>query len=43
MDSPINGADDDEYKVLQSSNASVTLVTRNSQGEIEDTLIFKKN
>ncbi|MEH6765464.1 MAG: hypothetical protein V7655_13255 [Aequorivita antarctica] len=43
MDSPINGADDDEYKALQYSPTSVTFITRNSQGEIEDTLIFKKN
>jgi hypothetical protein len=43
MDSPINGADDDEYKALQYSTTSVTFITRNSQGEIEDTLIFKKN
>ena len=43
MDSPINGADDDEYKVLQYTPTSVTFVTRNSQGDIEDTLIFKKN
>jgi hypothetical protein len=43
MDSPINGADDDEYKALQYTPTSVTFITRNSQGEIEDTLIFKKN
>lgn len=43
MDSPINGADDDKYKVLQYTPTSVTFITRNSQGEIEDTLIFKKN
>jgi len=43
MDSPINGADDDEYKALQYTTTSVTFITRNSQGEIEDTLIFKKN
>ena len=43
MDSPINGADDDEYKTLQYSPTSVTFITRNSDGEIEDTLIFKKN
>ncbi|SRX74453.1 hypothetical protein [Aequorivita antarctica] len=43
MDSPINGADNDEYKALQYSPTSVTFITRNSQGEIEDTLIFKKN
>lgn len=43
MDSPINGADDDEYKTLQYTPTSVTFITRNSQGEIEDTLIFKKN
>jgi hypothetical protein len=43
MDSPINGADDDEYKALQYTPTSVTFITRNSQGDIEDTLIFKKN
>lgn len=43
MDSPINRADDDEYKVLQYASNSVTFITRNSQGDIEDTLIFKKN
>ena len=43
MDSPINGADDDEYKTLQYTQISVTFITRNSDGEIEDTLIFKKN
>lgn len=43
MDSPINGADNDEYKALQYNPTSVTFITRNSNGEIEDTLIFKKN
>lgn len=43
MDSPINGADDDEYKALQYNQTSATFITRNSDGEIEDTLIFKKN
>lgn len=43
MDSPINGADDDEYKALQYSPTSVTFVTRDSDGNIRDTLIFKKN
>lgn len=43
MDSPLNGADDDEYKALQYSPTSVTFITRNSDEEIEDTLIFKKN
>lgn len=43
MDSPINGADSQEYKALQYSPTSVTFITRNSQGQIEDTLIFKKN
>ncbi|MCB0466292.1 MAG: hypothetical protein KDC78_11575, partial [Aequorivita sp.] len=43
MDSPINGADNDEYKVLQYSPTSVTFVTRDSHGDIEDTLIFKMN
>jgi hypothetical protein len=43
MDSPLNGADDDEYKALQYTPTSVTFITRNSNGEIEDTLIFKMN
>ena len=42
MDSPINGADDDEYKVVQFTDTSVTFVTLNN-GMIEDTLIFNKN
>jgi hypothetical protein len=43
MDSPINGADDQNYKALQYTTTSVTFVTRDSQGNIEDTLIFEKN
>ena len=43
MDSPINGADSSEYKALQYTTTSATFITRNSQGQIEDTLIFKKN
>ncbi len=43
MDSPLDGADDDEYKALQYTSTSVTFITRNSDGNIEDTLIFKKN
>ncbi|MBK5213293.1 MAG: hypothetical protein JJE55_06510 [Flavobacteriaceae bacterium] len=43
MDSPINGADDQNYKALQYTPTLVTFITRNSQGEIEDTLVFKKN
>ncbi len=43
MDSPINGADNDEYKALQYSPTLVTFITRDSDGNIEDTLIFKKN
>ncbi|QNJ98082.1 hypothetical protein [Constantimarinum furrinae] len=43
MDSPLNGADDDEYKVLQYTETSVTLVTLDSSNNIEDTLKFKKN
>ncbi|PVW13399.1 hypothetical protein [Marixanthomonas spongiae] len=43
MDSPINDADDDEYKVLQFSETSVTFIIRDSEGNIEDTLTFKKN
>ena len=43
MDSPINGADNQNYKALQYTPTLVTFITRNSQGEIEDTLVFKKN
>ena len=43
MDSPINGADDQEYKVLQFTETTTTLITKDSNGNIEDTLIFKKN
>ena len=43
MDSPINRADDPNYKALQYVPTRVTFITRNSQGEIEDTLIFRKN
>lgn len=43
MDSPLNRADDQNYKALQYSPTSVTFITRNSQGEIEDTLVFKQN
>ena len=43
MDSPINRADDQNYKALQYVPTRVTFITRNSQGEIEDTLIFRKN
>ena len=43
MDSPINGADNSEYKVLQFTETTITLITKDSSGNIEDTLIFKKN
>ena len=43
MDSPINGADDNDYKVLQFSETSATFITRDSSGNIEDTLVFEKN
>lgn len=43
MDSPINDADDDEYKVLQYTQDSVTFIIRDSTGNIEDTLTFEKN
>jgi hypothetical protein len=43
MDSPLNGADDDAYKVLQYTETSVTLVTLDSSNNIEDTLKFRKN
>ncbi len=43
MDSPVNGTDDDEYKVTAFSNNSVTFITRDSSGNVEDTLIIKRN
>ncbi|RFN58625.1 hypothetical protein DZ858_00670 [Marixanthomonas ophiurae] len=43
MDSPINDADDDDYRVLQFSETSATFIIRDSDGNIEDTLTFKKN
>ncbi|MFT4669618.1 MAG: hypothetical protein ACI9DK_003154, partial [Vicingaceae bacterium] len=43
MDSPINGADDDAYKVLSQTENTITFITRDSSGSIEDTLIFMKN
>jgi len=43
MDSPINDADDDGYRVLQFSETLVTFILRDSDGNIEDTLTFKKN
>jgi len=43
MDSPLNGADDDEYKVIDYNDTLITFVTRDSNGNIEDTLIFRKN
>ncbi len=43
MNRPINGTDDDEYKVLQFNDTSVTFITMNSNGTIEDTLQIQKN
>jgi len=43
MDSPINGADNDAYDVLEYDYDQITFVTRDSDGIIEDTLIFEKN
>ncbi len=42
MESPINGANDEDYKVLQFSDTEITVVTRDSSGNIEDTLVFVK-
>jgi hypothetical protein len=43
MDSPINGADDDAYEVLSQTGDTITFITRDSGGSIEDTLIFTQN
>lgn len=43
MDSPLNDADADDYKVLQFSETTATFIIRDSDGNIEDTLILKKN
>ncbi|RMA57052.1 hypothetical protein [Ulvibacter antarcticus] len=43
MDSPINGADDDAYKITDFNENWVTMITRDSSGNVEDTLIFNKN
>lgn len=43
MDSPLNGADDDDYKVIQFTDTSVTFVTLDSSNMVEDTLTFNKN
>ena len=43
MDSPINGADDDDYEVLDQTENKITFITRDSSGNIEDTLVFMKN
>lgn len=42
MESPINGANDENYKVLQLSDTEITVVTRDSSGNIEDTIVFVK-
>ena len=43
MDSPINGADDYDYEVLNQTENKITFITRDSSGNIEDTLVFMKN
>ncbi len=43
MESPLNGIDDDDYKVLNYTYNKVTFVTYNSDGMVEDTLIFERN
>lgn len=43
MDSPINGADDDDYEVLSQTENKITFITRDSSGNIEDTLVIMKN
>lgn len=43
MDSPINGADDDDYEVLSQTENKITFITRDSSNNIEDTLVFMKN
>ncbi len=43
MDSPLNGADNQDYKVLQLSSTEITFVTSDSNGNVEDTIVFVKN
>jgi hypothetical protein len=43
MDSPINGADDDDYEVLSQTENKIIFITRDSSNNIEDTLVFMKN
>jgi hypothetical protein len=43
MDSPINGADHDDYEVLSRTKDTIIFITRNSSGDIEDTLVFTQN
>lgn len=43
MDSPINDADDDDYKVLSQTDDEIIFVTLDSDDNTEDTLKFVKN
>ncbi|MFT4848522.1 MAG: hypothetical protein ACI83B_001053 [Sediminicola sp.] len=43
MDSPINGANNDTYEVLSQTENKIIFITKNSSGDIEDTLIFTQN
>lgn len=43
MDSPINEADDDDYKVLSQTDDEIIFVTLDSDDNTEDTLKFVKN
>ncbi|MDC7996036.1 hypothetical protein [Altibacter sp. HG106] len=43
MDSPINDADDDDYRAISYDATTVTFITRDSSGATEDILTFKRN
>jgi hypothetical protein len=43
MDSPINDADDDDYKVLSQTDDEIVFVTLDNNDNTEDTLKFVKN
>ncbi len=43
MDSPINDADDDDYRATNYDATNVTFVIRDSGGGVEDILTFKRN
>jgi len=43
MESPLDGANDQDYKILQFSDTEITVVTKDSNGTEEDRLVFTKN